>query len=82
MQTCSEVMPQDASTPSRGEHPGKTPPRDDDERDDDEAPTTPTDEPAPIPVQDPPSEERPRPPLTVAYAQRVGTDGLDKLLLE
>ena len=56
-------MPQYASAPSSGE-PGKTPPRDDD-RDDDEAPATPTDEPAPIPVQDPPSDERPHPPLTV-----------------
>ena len=56
-------MPQHASAPSSGE-PGKTPPHDD-ERDDDEAPTTPTNEPPPIPVQDPPSDERPRPPLTV-----------------
>jgi len=57
-------MPQHTNAPSSGEHPGKTPPHDDD-RDDDEAPTTPTNEPAPIPVQDPPSDERPRPPLTV-----------------
>ena len=31
--------------------------------DDDEAPETPTDEPEPIPVQDPPVEDRP--PMTV-----------------
>jgi hypothetical protein len=37
----------------------------DDEHDDDEAPTTPTDEPEPIPVLDPPPDERPHPPLTV-----------------
>ena len=61
------------TAPSSGEHPGKTPPRDD-ERDDDEAPATPTDEPPPIPVQDPPSDERPRPPLTVT---RCCIDRLD-----
>ena len=31
----------------------------------DEAPVTPTDEPPPVPVRDPPSDERPKPPLTV-----------------
>lgn len=56
-------MPRDTNAPSSGERPGKTPPREDER--DDEAPATPTDEPAPIPVQDPPSDERPRPPLTV-----------------
>jgi hypothetical protein len=43
----------------------KKPEGDDDKYDDDEAPTTPTDEPEPIPVQDPPPDERPHPPLTV-----------------
>ena len=37
-------MPRDTNAPSSGERPGKTPPRED-ERDDDEAPATPTDEP-------------------------------------
>jgi hypothetical protein len=31
----------------------------------DEAPVTPTDEPPPVPVRDPPIDERPKPPLTV-----------------
>jgi hypothetical protein len=60
-------MPQHTHAPSLGEHPGKTPAHDDERDDEDDAPTTPTDEPPPIPVQDPPSDERPRPPLTVAY---------------
>ena len=41
-------------------------PESDDDRDDGEAPETPTDEPMPIPVLDPPSDDRPRPPMTVA----------------
>jgi hypothetical protein len=40
----------------------KTPPED---PDDDEAPETPTDEPAPVPIRDPPSDDRPKPPMTV-----------------
>jgi Family of unknown function (DUF6496) len=36
--------------------------------DDDGAPETPTDEPPPVPVRDPPSDDRPRPPLTVKNA--------------
>jgi hypothetical protein len=47
-----------------GEHSGQKPERNAD-RGDDEAPETPTDEPSPIPVQDPPSGDRARPPLTV-----------------
>jgi hypothetical protein len=47
-----------------GEHSGQKPGRNAD-RGDDEAPETPTDEPSPIPVQDPPSGDRARPPLTV-----------------
>ena len=41
------------------------PESDEDLNDEDEAPETPTDEPSPIPVQDPPSDDRPRPPMTV-----------------
>jgi hypothetical protein len=57
-------MRQPHRVPIASDRPGK-PSDPDDRRDDDEAPTTPTDEPAPVPVQDPPSDERPRPPLTV-----------------
>jgi hypothetical protein len=46
------------------EHSGQKPERNAG-RGDDEAPETPTDEPSPIPVQDPPSGDRARPPLTV-----------------
>jgi hypothetical protein len=44
-----------------------SPPADEapDRDDEDEAPETPTDEPPPVPVLDPPSDDRPRPPLTV-----------------
>jgi hypothetical protein len=46
--------------------PGRRPEHNDDNYDEDEeAPTTPTDEPSPIPVRDPPPDERPHPPLTV-----------------
>jgi hypothetical protein len=43
---------------------------DDEEQDhpgdpDNEAPETPTDEPAPVPIRDPPSHDAPKPPLTV-----------------
>ena len=41
---------------------------DEDRGDEDEAPETPTDEPSPIPVQDPPSDDRPRPPMTVLFS--------------
>lgn len=51
-----------------GEHSDQKPEHGDGRRDDDEAPATPTDEPSPIPVLDPPSDERPRPPLTVHHA--------------
>ncbi len=45
----------------------KMPPTVNDEEDDeDEAPETPTDEPEPVPIQDPPSEDAPAPPMTVA----------------
>ncbi len=57
-------MRQPLRVPIASDRPGK-PSDPDDRRDDDEAPTTPTDEPSPVPVQDPPSDERPRPPLTV-----------------
>ena len=46
-------------------YPGAPNPDNDDDHDEDEAPTTPTDEPPPIPVLDPPSEDRPHPPMTV-----------------
>src|SRR3954471_21119418 len=47
--------------------PSKKPEHIDDNYDeDDQAPTTPTDEPSPIPVRDPPPEETPHPPLTVS----------------
>ena len=48
-----------------------TPGRETDHDDDDSAPVTPTDEPPPIPVLDPPSDERPRPPLTVQLELRA-----------
>ena len=43
---------------------------DDDEQEqpgnpDNDAPETPTDEPAPVPIRDPPSHDAPKPPLTV-----------------
>lgn len=38
---------------------------DNDDDDEDEAPETPTDEPPPIPIQEPPADERPGVPLTV-----------------
>jgi hypothetical protein len=46
---------------------------DDEEQDhpgdpDNEAPETPTDEPAPVPIRDPPSHDAPKPPLTVRAA--------------
>jgi hypothetical protein len=44
-----------------GEHSGQK----DGEDDDDEAPETPLDEPAPLPITDPPADERPQPPLVV-----------------
>ena len=44
------------------------PESDEDRGDEDEAPETPTDEPSPIPVQDPPSDDRPRPPMTVVFS--------------
>jgi hypothetical protein len=44
-----------------GEHSGQK----DGEDDDDEAPETPLDEPLPLPIADPPVEERPKPPLVV-----------------
>ena len=47
-----------------GEHPGKKPERNVD-REDDKAPETPTDEPEPIAIEDPPTDDRPRSPLTV-----------------
>jgi hypothetical protein len=47
-------------------YPSAPNPDNDDDHDDDEAPATPTDEPPPIPVLDPPSEDRPHPPMTVA----------------
>lgn len=37
----------------------------DDDDESGEAPETPTDEPLPIPIQDPPSEASPSPPMTV-----------------
>ena len=46
----------------------QTPDKDEDRGDDNKAPETPTDEPSPIPVQDPPSDDRPRPPMTVVFA--------------
>jgi hypothetical protein len=39
--------------------------KDDIDRDDDEAPETPTDEPTPVPIDDPPAEPDP-PPMVVA----------------
>ncbi len=45
--------------------PNTAPTVDDDEDDEDEAPETPTDEPEPVPIQDPPSEDAPAPPMTV-----------------
>jgi len=41
------------------------PPVDDEEDDSSEAPETPTDEPPPIPIQDPPADQSPGVPLTV-----------------
>jgi len=38
---------------------------DDEDNDNDEAPETPTDEPPPIPIQDPPADQSPGVPLTV-----------------
>jgi hypothetical protein len=37
-----------------------------DDPDNNEAPETPTDEPPPVPIRDPPSDDTPKPPLTVA----------------
>jgi len=54
----------DDSGGATGEHSGQTPDRQADAGDD-EAPVTPTDEPTPIPVQDPPSNDHHRSPLTV-----------------
>jgi hypothetical protein len=44
-----------------GEHSGQN----DGEDDDDEAPETPLDEPAPLPITDPPPDETPQPPFVV-----------------
>ena len=54
----------DDSSEAAGEHSGQTPDRPADDGADD-APVTPTDEPSPIPVQDPPKDDHPRSPLTV-----------------
>src|SRR3954453_11882470 len=48
-----------------GEHSGQQPEGNVDDDDDEEAPETPTDEPSPIPVQDPPVGDRAPPPMTV-----------------
>ena len=49
-----------------GEHSGqKTPNPREHDHSDDEAPTTPLDEPSPVPVREPPPGDRDRPPMTV-----------------
>jgi hypothetical protein len=48
-----------------GDRPDRLPKDRDDEDDEDEAPETPLDEPAPLPIVDPPPDDRPKPPLVV-----------------
>ena len=62
MQTQTEVPDAPPNPPDPREGPFRTPPI---------PPPLPTDEPQPTPVQDPPAEEAPKPPLTVAESVRL-----------